>query len=53
MNFDALIGTAAGIFTTIGVLPQIIKALKTREVKDISPYMFIILCIGVGRYMDS
>lgn len=50
MNFDDIIGTAAGIFTTIGVLPQIIKALKTREVKDISPYMFIILCIGVGLW---
>ncbi|RXJ44363.1 SemiSWEET family sugar transporter [Gelidibacter gilvus] len=50
MNFDDIIGTAAGIFTTIGVLPQIIKALKTQEVKDISPYMFIILCIGVGLW---
>ncbi len=50
MNFDDIIGTAAGIFTTIGVLPQIIKALKTKEVNDISPYMFIILCIGVGLW---
>lgn len=50
MDLDAVIGTAAGIFTTIGVLPQIIKALRTRKVRDVSPYMFIILCVGVGLW---
>ncbi|MEO8774414.1 MAG: SemiSWEET transporter [Gelidibacter sp.] len=50
MQYDNIIGIAAGIFTTVGVLPQIIKALKTRKVRDVSPYMFIILCIGVGLW---
>lgn len=50
MKLIEIIGILAGIFTTLGVLPQIIKAIKTREVKDVSPYMFMILCIGVGLW---
>ncbi|MGJ8593878.1 MAG: SemiSWEET family sugar transporter [Aquaticitalea sp.] len=50
MDVEAVIGIVAGIFTTIAVLPQIIKALKTRKVGDVSPFMFIILCCGVGMW---
>jgi len=49
-NMEEIIGIIAGIFTTIGVLPQIIKALKTKKVSDVSPYMYIILCIGVSLW---
>lgn len=50
MNLEEFIGIAAGVFTTIGVLPQIIKAIKSKKVEDVSPYMFVILCIGVGLW---
>lgn len=50
MDLEGFIGIGAGFFTTVGVLPQIIKALKTQKVRDVSPYMFIILCIGVGLW---
>ena len=50
MNLEEIIGIAAGVFTTVGVLPQIVKALKTKKVNDVSPFMFIILCIGVGLW---
>ncbi len=50
MNLEEIIGMAAGIFTTIAVLPQIVKAIKTKKVKDVSPYMFVILCVGVGLW---
>ena len=50
MTFEEIIGILAGVFTTIAVLPQIIKALKTKKVKDVSPFMYIILCIGVGLW---
>ena len=40
----------AGIFTTIAVIPQIVKALKTHKVKDISPIFFSILLVGVGLW---
>ncbi len=50
MNLDEIIGTFAGIFTTVAVLPQIVKALRTRKVEDISPLMFLTLCLGVGLW---
>ena len=50
MDFEEIIGTLAGVFTTLGVLPQIIKAVRTKKVSDVSPLMFIVLCIGVGLW---
>lgn len=51
MKLEEIIGILAGLFTTIAVLPQIFKAVKTRNVEDVSPYMFVILCIGVGLWL--
>ena len=50
MIIEELIGIGAGVFTTIAVLPQIFKAIKTRKVDDVSPFMFMILCLGVGLW---
>lgn len=50
MELEEIIGVLAGVFTTFAVLPQIGRAIKTREVKDVSPYMFVILCLGVGLW---
>jgi len=50
MNLEQIIGITAGIFTTVAVLPQIYKAVITRKVEDVSPLMFVILCIGVGLW---
>lgn len=50
MELEEIIGVLAGVFTTLAVLPQIFKAIKTREVKDVSPYMFVVLCVGVGLW---
>lgn len=50
MEFEEIIGTLAGVFTTLGVLPQIIKAIKTKKVNDVSPMMFVVLCLGVGLW---
>ena len=44
------IGVLAGFFTTIGALPQIIKAFKTKSVGDVSVWMFYSLLIGVGLW---
>ncbi len=50
MELEEVIGIIAGVLTTLAVLPQIIKAVKTGKVKDVSPYMFLILCLGVGLW---
>ncbi len=44
------IGVLAGFFTTIGALPQIIKAFKTKSVGDVFVWMFYSLLIGVGLW---
>ncbi len=50
MELVTIIGYIAGIFTTIAVVPQIYKAIKTNKTDDISPIFFSILLIGVGLW---
>ncbi|MBI5674892.1 MAG: SemiSWEET transporter [Nitrospirae bacterium] len=47
INYTAVIGLIAGACTTISLLPQVIKTFKTRETKDISMAMYIILISGM------
>ena len=42
-----LLGFIAGTLTTIAFFPQVIKTWKTRETRDISLIMFLILCTGI------
>ena len=41
------IGVLAGICTTGSLLPQVIKTIRTRNTKDISLLMYVLLTIGV------
>jgi len=50
MELVIIIGYLAGIFTTIAVIPQIHKAIKTNKTDDISPVFFSILLVGVGLW---
>jgi len=47
---EEIIGTLAGIFTTIAAVPQIFRAWKTKKVDDVSPKMFLVLTIGVSLW---
>lgn len=47
INYIAVIGLIAGTCTTISFLPQVIKIIKTKETKDISISMYIILATGM------
>lgn len=51
MDYIILIGALAGILTTTAFLPQVIKAWKTKQTKDISLGMFAILTIGVALWL--
>ena len=42
-----LMGIIAGTCTTVSLIPQIIKIVKTKQVRDISLYMFVILSTGI------
>ncbi len=42
-----IIGLIAAIFTTIALLPQLLKVKRTKSANDISTWMFSLFCGGV------
>lgn len=45
------IGLVAGMLTSIAAIPQVIKTLKTRHVRDISIWQPLLLAFGVALWM--
>lgn len=46
-----IVGLAAGICTSISLLPQLFKLLKHKKAEDISLFYLIILFIGLGLWI--
>jgi MtN3 and saliva related transmembrane protein len=46
-----IIGTAAGVFTAVSMLPQLIKLIKEKKAQDISIVMLLILFCGLGLWI--
>ena len=53
MDFDATtaIGLAAATLTTAAFLPQVIKTWRTRQTRDISLGMWLVLCLGIVLWL--
>lgn len=47
MDYVTIIGLTAAAVTTISLLPQLVKAWKTKSTKDISLLTFSLFCIGI------
>lgn len=53
------VGYLAGIFTAFCFLPQTVKSLKTKDVRGLSVFSYLIYTLGMvlwityGFYMDS
>ncbi|NJD07773.1 MAG: hypothetical protein FIA97_14945 [Methylococcaceae bacterium] len=47
MDFNELIGMAAGSLTTLSFIPQVVKTWKSRSAEDISLGMFLLFSLGV------
>lgn len=45
------IGFIAGICTTLSFIPQVIKIVSTRKVRDISGSMYAVLGFGIFMWM--
>lgn len=45
------IGIAAGVFTAVSMLPQLIKMIKEKKAQDISITMLLILFCGLGLWI--
>jgi MtN3 and saliva related transmembrane protein len=51
MEIITLIGLFAAICTTISSLPQLLKAIKTKHTKDLSPTMYLLLTAGISAWL--
>jgi len=47
MDFELIIGTAAGVLTMCGIIPQIIKAHRIKKTGDVSKSMLLVIMAGV------
>ena len=48
---EVVIGTIAGILTSVSMIPQLIKVLKEKEVENISWMMIAVLLTGVSLWV--
>ena len=49
--FWSIMGTIAAICTTVGFIPQIIRGIKTKELRDVSPIMLTLLLVGCSLWL--
>lgn len=49
-SFTQVVGIAAGIFTSVSLLPQIIKSVREKKAQDISLFYLLILFGGLGLW---
>ncbi|HDT15323.1 MAG TPA: hypothetical protein ENN55_03845 [Firmicutes bacterium] len=45
------IGLAAGFLTSVGFIPQIIKGFKTKRMKDVALWQYIITGAGMSLWL--
>jgi len=51
MNITHLIGISAGIFTSISMLPQLIKIIREKEAENVSIVMILVLSFGLALWI--
>lgn len=49
-NTTDIVGLIAGFFTSLSLLPQLIKLIKNKKAEDISLFYLIILFIGIALW---
>jgi MtN3 and saliva related transmembrane protein len=51
LDLTTVLGLAAGLLTTISLVPQVTKIWKSKSAKDVSRKMFIAFCLGVALWL--
>ena len=51
MEIFTIIGLAAATCTTLAFLPQAIRVIKTRQIKDLSLMMYSVFTLGVFLWL--
>jgi MtN3 and saliva related transmembrane protein len=52
MDTWILLGLVAGMLTTVGFVPQIIKGYNTKRMDDVSLFMPILLSVGMALWLS-
>lgn len=50
MEAITIMGFIAGTLTTSSFIPQVVKSVKTKQTKDISILMYLIMMAGIGLW---
>lgn len=51
VSIDNIVGFAAGVFTGISMLPQLIKIIKEKKAEEVSSFMITILLTGLALWV--
>ncbi len=51
VDWVMILGLVAGICTTIAVIPQLLKAWRTKKVKDVSLGTYLVLITGLALWI--
>ena len=51
INYVTILGLIAATFTTVCLLPQLLKVYRTKSTRDISTAMFGLYCAGVFLWL--
>ncbi len=51
INFITALGYAAGIITTVALLPQVVRILRTKQTRDISLVWVLAMTLGVALWL--
>ncbi|MEW5794957.1 MAG: SemiSWEET transporter [Candidatus Zixiibacteriota bacterium] len=51
MNTATLIGLIAGTCTTTAFVPQLLKIWKSKSTRDISLWMYVVICTGIALWL--
>ena len=51
MDNAQIVGIAAGIFTALASLPQLVKILKEKKAENVSGWMLLVLITGLGLWV--
>lgn len=51
MSTVQIVGIAAGVCTSVSLLPQLVKLIKRKKAEDLSLFYLIILLVGLGLWV--
>lgn len=49
-NMAEIIGYIAAVLTTLALVPQVVKIIKTKDTKNLSLYMYIVFVVGIASW---